>query len=199
MIDWDLISIYSKAQLQQIATKLALRVNKKIEKLGKSGIANSAAYNKLKAFLGAPYISEKKRKGKKYAEIRLEPQNAETVGQLRELISVADSFNNSKTSTLRGIKETNKNKRRALQEKFGNFSSDAEADAFLRFLGTPEARAAMKQFDSNIVVTAIQRASKREPDRDLRDIWKEFEESGKTFGDWIIENEELMESEGFEF
>lgn len=199
MIDWDLISMYSFDQLLTIATKLATKVNQKIVKLGKTGIEKSAAYNKLKTYTGALYISEKKRKGKNYKEIRIEPDKAETIGQLRELIGIADSFNNSKTSTKKGIEEVNANKRRAIVEKYGAFESDADTDAFLRFLGTPEARAAMKQFDSNIVVTAIQRAHKREPDKDLRDLWREFESSGKTFGDWIIENEEKMESEGFEF
>lgn len=199
MIDWDLISIYSRDQLLNIAQKLAREVNIKIEKLGKIGIEKSSAYSKLKAYIGAPYISERKRKGRKYAEIRVEPDKAESIGQLRELIGIADNFISSKTSTKKGIKDVQKNKRRAITEKFGAFRSEADADAFLRFLGTPEARAAMKQFDSNIVVTAIQRAHKLEPNKDLRDLWKDFEESGKTFGDWIIENEEKMESESFEF
>lgn len=199
MIDWDLISSYSFDQLLKIANTLARKANQKIEKLGKVGIEQSAAYNKLKTYTGAPYISEKRRKGKKYAEIRLEPDKVESIGQLRELIGIADRFKDSKTSTKKGISEVNTNKRRAIEERFGSFESDADTDAFLRFLGTPEARAAMKQFDSNVVVTAIHRAHKREPDTDLRDLWREFETSGRTFGDWIIENEEKMQSEGFDF
>lgn len=199
MIDWDVIKMYSQEQLLKIAVKLANIANIKIKKLGKSGIEKSAAYKKLQTYTGAPYISEAKRKGKKYAEIRLMPDKASSYSQLEELIAIADSFNSSKTSTLSGIKEVNANKRKSLVDKFGTFESNADIDAFLRFLGTPEARAAMKQFDSNIVVTAIQRAHKRAPDKDLQDLWQEFESSGKTFGDWIIENEEQMESEGFEF
>lgn len=199
MIDWELISLYSHEQLFKIASKIAQKANRKIDKLGKSGIEASPAYKKLKTYAGAPYISEEKRAGKKYNEIRFEPEKTTSIGQLRELLAIADSFISAKTSSLAGIQEVNRNKKKTLLDKYGGFTSNKEVDSFLRFLGTPEAQAAMKRFDSEIVVTAIHRAHLRDRDRDLKSLWNDFEKSQKSFGDWILENEGYLEEEGFEF
>ena len=81
-----------------------------------------------------------------------------------------------------------------------NRQIEVEAEESLRFLGSAEIQEQKQVFDSNIIVEALATASKNQPSKKLQEIYRDFKESGKSWGGFIIDQEqEWKKKKGIKF
>lgn len=128
--------------------------------------------------------------------------------QLREAVSNVKQFLSSKTSTVAGIKEIKAERRAQLDEMInasmgsegGTGLSDAEKDAILRWMGSPDGKDAMSKFDSHqvreAITTAIMANRSTGGTSNVQQLFNEFSQSQQTFADWIDSNQQLLASMG---
>ena len=125
--------------------------------------------------------------------------------QLREAVSQVKRFLSAKTSTVAGIKEVQQERRAQLDELMnergigggaGTGLSNADKDAILRWMGSPEGRDAMSKFDSHQVregiTTAVIANRSSGQQTSVTSLFNEFEQSQQTFADWIDSNESML-------
>lgn len=128
--------------------------------------------------------------------------------QLREAVSNVKQFLAAKTSTVAGIKEIKAERRAQLDEMInasmggegGTGLSDADKDAILRWMGSPDGKDAMSKFDSHQVreaITTAVMANRSSGERtSIQQLFNEFSQSQQTFADWIDSNQQLLTSMG---
>lgn len=128
--------------------------------------------------------------------------------QLREAVSNVKQFLAAKTSTVAGINEIKAERRAQLDEMInasmggegGSGLSDADKDAILRWMGSPDGKDAMSKFDSHQVreaITTAVMANRATGERtSIQQLFNEFSQSQQTFADWIDSNQQLLVSMG---
>lgn len=125
--------------------------------------------------------------------------------QLREAVSQVKRFLSAKTSTVAGIKEVQQERRAQLDDLMnergigggvGTGLSNADKDAILRWMGSPEGRDAMSKFDSHQVregiTTAVIANRSTGQQTSVSSLFNQFEQSQQTFADWIDSNETML-------
>lgn len=195
-MEWNELNKLSLSALESKAKELYRKANYRIARLGNKR-GESAAYEKLKSYIGSPYLS-----GKEYLKFVIpDTENArQKMNQLIQSIGIAKKFLSSETSTAKGIERVKRNRRKWVRENFDGFQSNADADDFLRFLGSAEIQAQKQIFDSNIIVEALATASKNQPSKKLQEIYRDFKESGKSWGGFIIgQEQEWKKKKGIKF
>lgn len=185
-MEWEKLNKLSVEELESKAAELYRKANYRITRLGwKRG--ESPAYEKLKTYIGSPYLQE--REYLKF-EIPKTENIRQKMNQLIQSIGVAEKFLSSETSTAKGIERVKRNKRKWVRKNFDGFNTNEEADDFLNFLGSSEIQEQKQIFDSNIIVEAISTASKNQPSKKLQEIYRDFKASGKSWGGFLIEQEQ---------
>ena len=128
--------------------------------------------------------------------------------QLREAVSNVKQFLSAKTSTVVGINEIKAERRAQLDEMInasmggegGTGLSDADKDAILRWMGSPDGKDAMSKFDSQqvreAITTAIMANRSTGGTSNVQQLFNEFSQSQQTFADWIDSNQQLLASMG---
>lgn len=195
-MEWGELNKLTVGELELMAKELYRKVNYRIARLGNKR-SESAAYEKLKSYIGSPYLSEKE-------YLKFEIPDTENIrqkmNQLIQSIGIAEKFLSAETSTAKGIERVKRNRRKWVRENFDGFQSNMKADDFLRFLGSAEIQEQKQVFDSNIIVEALATASKNQPSKKLQEIYKDFKESGKSWGGFIIDQEqEWKKKKGIKF
>lgn len=189
-MEWEELNTLSLDALERKALELYRKANYRITRLGKKR-SESAAYEKLKSYVGSPYLQEQE-----YLKFKIpETENIrQRMNQLIQSIGIAEKFLSAETSTAKGIEQVKRNRRKWVRQNFDGFTSNKDADDFLKFLGSPEIQEQKQIFDSNIIVDAIATASKNQPSKKLQEIYRDFKESGKSWGAFIIEQEQEYKS-----
>lgn len=195
-MEWSELNKLSVDELESVAKELYRKANYRIARLGNKR-SESAAYEKLKTYIGSPYLSERE-------HLKFEIPDAENarqkMNQLIQSIGIAEKFLSAETSTAKGIERVKRNRRKWVRENFDGFQSNTDADDFLRFLGSTEIQAQKQIFDSNVIVEALATASKNQPSKKLQEIYRDFKESGKSWGGFIIDQEqEWKKKKGIKF
>lgn len=195
-MEWDELNRLPLSTLESKAKELYRKANYRIARLGKKR-SESAAYEKLKSYIGSPYLREQE-----YLKFEIpETENVrQKMNQLIQSIGIAEKFLSAETSTAKGIERVKRNRRKWVRENFDGFQSNADADDFLKFLGSAEIQEQKQVFDSNIIVEALATASKNQPSKKLQEIYRDFKESGKSWGGFIIDQEqEWKKKKGIKF
>lgn len=189
-MEWEELNKLSLDALERKSLELYRKANYRIARLGKKR-SESAAYEKLKSYAGSPYLQEQE-----YLKFKIpETENIrQKMNQLIQSIGIAEKFLSAETSTAKGIERVKRNRRKWVRQNFDGFTSNKDADDFLRFLGSPEIQEQKQIFDSNIIVEAIATASKNQPSKKLQEIYRDFKESGKSWGGFIIDQEQEYKS-----
>lgn len=195
-MDWDNINRMSLIELEKEASELYRRANYRIERLGKYR-SESEAYKRLTVYIGSPYLHEGD-----YLQFKI-PETSDALqkaNQLRQSIAVVEKFIAAKTSTAKGIEKVKRNRRKWIRQNFDGFSKNKDADDFLKFLGSDEIKEQKKTYDSNIVVQALAIADKNQPSKKLKEIYNNFKNSKKSWGGFLIEQEqEYKKKKGIKF
>lgn len=189
-MEWEKLNKLSLEELELKASELYRKVNYRIARLGRKR-GESSAYEKLKSYIGSPYLQE--REYLKF-EIPKTENTRQKMNQLIQSIGVAEKFLSSETSTAKGIERVKRNRRKWVRKNFDGFNTNEEADDFLNFLGSSEIQEQKQIFDSNIIVEAIATASKNQPSKKLQEIYRDFKASGKSWGGFIIGQEREYKS-----
>ena len=195
-MEWEKLNNLSLEELESKAADLYRKANYRIVRLGRKR-GESSAYEKLKTYIGSPYLV-----GQEYLKFEIpETENTrQKMNQLIQSIGVAEKFLSSDTSTAKGIERVKRNRRKWVRKNFDGFNTNEEADDFLNFLGSAEIQEQKQVFDSNIIVEAITTASKNQPSKKLQEIYRDFKASGKSWGGFIIEQErEYKSKRGIKF
>lgn len=189
-MEWDYLNNLSLDALEEKAVELYKKANYRIYRLGKKR-SESPAYNKIKSYIGSPYLKDGDFLNFKMPETENKIQKR---NQLIQSIGIVENFLNSETSTVKGMERVARNRRKWVRKNFDGFSTNKEADDFLKFLGSAEIQEQKQIFDSNIIVEAIVTASKNNPSKKLQEIYMDFKSSGKSLGAFIIEQEQEYKS-----
>lgn len=195
-MEWEKLNKLSVEELESKAAELYRKANYRIARLG-SRRGESPAYEKLKTYIGSPYLQEQE-----YLKFKIpKTENVrQKMNQLIQSIGVAEKFLSTETSTAKGIERVKRNRRKWVRKNFDGFNTNEEADDFLKFLGSSEIQEQKQIFDSNIIVEAIATASKNQPSKKLQEIYRDFKASGKSWGGFIIEQEqEYKKKKGIKF
>lgn len=195
-MEWEKLNKLSVEELESKALELYGKANYRIARLG-SRRGESPAYEKLKTYIGSPYLQEQE-----YLKFKIpKTENVrQKMNQLIQSIGVAEKFLSAETSTVKGIERVKRNRRKWVRKNFDGFNTNEEADDFLKFLGSSEIQEQKQIFDSNIIVEAIATASKNQPSKKLQEIYRDFKASGKSWGGFIIEQEqEYKKKKGIKF
>lgn len=189
-MEWEYLNNLSLDALEEKAVELYKKANYRIARLGKKR-SESPAYNKIKSYIGSPYLKDVDFLSFKIPETENKTQKR---NQLIQSIGIAENFLNSETSTVKGMERVARNRRKWVRRNFDGFRTNKEADDFLNFLGSAEIQEQKQIFDSNIIVEAISTASKNNPSKKLEEIYRDFKKSGKSWGAFIIEQEQEYKS-----
>lgn len=195
-MEWEKLNKLSVEELESKALELYGKANYRIARLG-SRRGESPAYEKLKTYIGSPYLQEQE-----YLKFKIpKTENVrQKMNQLIQSIGVAEKFLSAETSTAKGIERVKRNRRKWVRKNFDGFNTNEEADDFLKFLGSSEIQEQKQIFDSNIIVEAMATASKNQPSKKLQEIYRDFKASGKSWGGFIIEQEqEYKKKKGIKF
>lgn len=195
-MEWDNINRMTLLELEKVASELYRRANYRIERLGKYR-SESEAYKRLSSYIGSPYLHEGD-----YLQFKI-PETGDALqkaNQLRQSIAVIENFMAAKTSTVKGIEEVKRGRRKWIRQNFDGFSTNKDADDFLKFLGSDEIKEQKKTYDSNIVVQALAIADKNQPSKKLKEIYDNFKKSKKSWGGFLIDQEqEWKKKKGIKF
>ena len=149
-MEWEKLNKLSLEELESKALELYGKANYRIARLG-SRRGESPAYEKLKTYIGSPYLQEQE-----YLKFKIpKTENVrQKMNQLIQSIGVAEKFLSAETSTAKGIERVKRNRRKWVRKNFDGFNTNEEADDFLKFLGSSEIQEQKQIFDSNIIVEA---------------------------------------------
>lgn len=151
-------------------------------------ISGSQAYKyQVQPLKGAPYIAEKNGRTIFGALNRKASER-----EVREAFRKLTDFLGSRTSTVAGIKAVKEERLQNVREMTGSDLSASDAESLLRFLGSPEGKEAMQQYDSDMVVEAIGKALGNKPlasGETILDRWRAWKASEQTLAEWIDEND----------
>lgn len=166
-----------------------------------AGRAQAYEYYVKGDLAGAPYT--KQRGGS--TVFKALPRGADR-GQALEALRMVERFLGAKTSTARGIMETERERQSNLNDMLKNdyamrggsgrapaLSKD-EADAILRWMGSEEGRNAKKDFDSNQTREAISKAviANRGSGKTVSELYNDFLDTQETMADWLDNVENLL-------
>lgn len=151
---------------------------------------------------GAPYVKE--RGGQTVFKALPRGSSRE---QSLEALRMVERFLGAKTSTARGILDTEKIRHDRLNEFLSEdfkahgsgegespqLSKD-EADGVLRWLGSEEGKTAKETYDSNQVRESVSKAviAKRGTGKSVSDLYQDWFSSQETLADWIRSSEETI-------
>lgn len=180
-IDFELIKTMSEEQQQEIYYTLAKRANQRFRDIEKAGQTSGASYKAQKQLIenfGRPtFIQSKKLKGL----------------ELKEGMKILETFYKSKTATVKGIKEANKQRTKTLEKsifqnkedrkKFKEMLKDKESKKrFYDFLSSQQFKTLSKYADSNQVIEDFIRANDEMiPLDEIMKGYDEFLNSDMTF------------------
>ena len=185
-------------QQYNAAIKAANDRIKTITKPEYAGRAQAYEYYVKGDLAGAPYV--KQRGGQ--TVFKALPRGA-TREESLEALRMAERFLGAKTSTARGIQETERERRGILndmlEEDFTNRGgsgsapklSKDEADNILRWMGSEEGKAAKADYDSDQLREAISKATiaARGSGKSVSELYHEWLQSEQSLADWIEESE----------
>lgn len=187
--DRDLGSDY--ITMRKLYNQWKQTANERIKTITKPRYEEKAqAYRHIVAPLsGAPYTGE--RHGR--TVFRALPKSAGK-REIREAFNKLTDFLKAKTSTVKGIKEVEKEHINIIKDITGTSGklSDSDAERLLRFLGSEEGKIMNQHYDSDQIVTALAMSMSNNPlgvDESVYDRLLEFEESGMTVADWMREHD----------
>ena len=111
----------------------------------------------------------------------------------REAFKKLTDFLGSRTSTVGGIKEVKQERIENMRQQLGGAADSLttnQIDSLLRFLGSPEGKEALSNYDSDMVVQAIAAdlANRPKSGESILTQWQKWEESGASLADWIRSN-----------
>lgn len=190
-LDWNLVNTMSKTDLTKLANRYAAAVNRRINTFITSDRKKSGAYKKLQTYEGAPYLTvygKRASKGTRGA-LKAVVKRDFTVNELRESLRVFEAYLGSKTSYREGLKEVEREREKRAKEKFGEDFSGNKLNNFLNFLGEKRVAEAMKKGDSDIVVTALKVAYRKNGHdiNKLNEEFNEFEARNISYTQWLRE------------
>lgn len=203
-IDWEQLKSVDYETLYKKAKQYAAAVNRRINNFLPYYREQSPAYKRLESYEGAPYIrkslkTKSHQKGAKNV-VQIKVTKDMLIEELRSALSVASVYLQAKSGTERGLKEINENKRKALIKKMPEFKGNVgDQEEFLRFLGSPEIRELMKNFDSNIVVRALRLGKRAAGEGSLQEIFQRWKDSEMSLAEWIVESEDIIRNRGETF
>lgn len=115
--------------------------------------------------------------------------------QVKEAFFAVVNFLSAKTSTAAGVKEVQARREGELERHLpeGVNLDSGQKNQLLAWLGSPEGREALRQYDSDTVISAMGIAMSRNPGKTPVDLWRDFQRSSKSLADWIRDNENLPE------
>lgn len=214
-------SFMSIRQLKSFFSTALKAANDRIRTLTKpENITSAQAYKyNVEPLRGASYIKTRadKRSGREmtvFTQPKAPGKGASKTdqkryeAQLREAVSNVKQFLAAKTSTVAGIKEIKAERRAQLDEMInastgsegGTGLSDADKDAILRWMGSPDGKDAMSKFDSHqvreAITTAIMANRSTGGTSSVQQLFNDFSQSQQTFADWIDNNQQLLASMG---
>lgn len=201
-LNWEDIKGFSKKSLIKTTNTYARAVNRRVENLLASERKRSEAYKRyIESNKGAPFLYEYKGKSKTMKGVlRAKVSDDMSIEELRESLRLFEKFLTSKTSTSKGIKETEKNKLENARNMLGSIedifpeseqankiSEDQTLRDFLEFLGTEAKSAIANKADSDIVVLALSYAYNKSGRNKnaLKEAYEEHVKSGQTFEEWL--------------
>ena len=153
-------------------------------------ISGAQAYKHIVQPLeGAPYV---KVNAKGQTVFKALPRNA-TDRERREAFKKLTDFLGSRTSTVGGIKEVKQERIENMRQQLGEVADTLttnQIDSLLRFLGSPEGREALRNYDSDMVVQAIAAdlANRPKSGESILARWQKWEQSGESLADWMRSN-----------
>lgn len=188
-------------QQYNAAIKAANDRIKTITKPEYAGRAQAYEYYVKGDLAGAPYV--KQRGGQ--TVFKALPRGADRE-QALEALRMVERFLGAKTSTARGIRETEEERRGILNdmlhEDFSNRGgtgsapslSKDEAENILRWMGSEEGKAAKADYDSNQVREGIAKATiaGRGSGKSVSELYQDWLQSEQSLADWIEESEDLI-------
>lgn len=149
-----------------------------------------AYQNIVKPLKGAPYMGKNKRGEHVFRAL---PKDASDK-QVRQAFQKLTAFLSNPESTAKGLKARIENDKRMEADMFAreNLTED-QKKSIDEFLGSPEGKAALEIYDSEIVVMALSVDFKARPKAgSALERWREWESSGKTLADWVRDNEDRI-------
>ena len=185
-------------QQYNAAIKAANDRIKTITKPEYAGRAQAYEYYVKADLNGAPYT--KQRGGQ--TVFKALPRGADRE-QALEALRMVERFLGAKTSTARGIRETEEKRRGILNDLLhkdfltrGGSGSAAtlfvrEAEDILRWMGSEEGKAAKANYDSNQVREGIAKATiaGRGSSKSVSELYQDWLQSEQSLADWIEESE----------
>ena len=123
--------------------------------------------------------------------------------QVREAFHQVVTFLSAKTSTAAGVKEVQARRESEIEKYMpdGVTLDSGQKNQLLAWLGSPEGKEALRQYDSGTVITAMAQAMSKHPGKTPYDLWQDFLRGSQSLADWMRENEgapELTVPEGEE-
>lgn len=226
--NWDIdISQMTTAELKRFYGSALKAANDRIKTLTQEQYADKAQAYKymVKPLEGASYIKTRPvgKTGRSitvFTQPKAPGSKANPEAQrdyevrLKQAVAQVQAFLGAKTSTVSGIREVEEERRARLDDLIkaraeqlnpgskasseGSGLSNADKDAILRWMGSPDGRDAMFNADSNQVRDAITEAVVAERQsggtRSISELYEEFQQRQDTFADWIAESESLLSS-----
>lgn len=160
--------------------------------------AGAQAYkNIVQPLEGASYMKHDKYGNVIFKGLGRNPSAA----KIREAFAIMQRFMTSKTSTVAGIRKVKKQR----EEQMNKIAASAgipsgragtgriDQDSILRWLGSPDGVAAKQNYDSDLVIQAIQIDMVARPRGGTAwERFEEFEASGRSLAAWISDNQSLI-------
>ena len=111
-------------------------------------------------------------------------------------INLLKGFKESRTSTLQGVLDVEKERIESIKETFPELEkmSDEEITEMLNFLGSARGKDSKKTYDSDQLILAIGLQKIGSKDKSIEDIYSDMQESNKTMADYIRQSLEENEN-----
>lgn len=138
----------SRIELEQQLLKQSKKANARMYRIEKAGLDEGRATGQAKAML--------EQSGRKRFSVSPNVIKNMSDEELKLYLQQASTFNNSKTSTIRGIKEQNKLTTQALA-KLGIHAPEGKEDMFYNYLNSQQGKALKKRASSEQVIDTIAR------------------------------------------
>lgn len=181
----------STAAMRRLYSQWVKVANERIKTTASpKNISGAQAYKHIVQPLeGAPYV---KVNAKGQTVFKTLPRDASD-RERREAFKKLTDFLGSKTSTVGGIKEVKQERIENMRQQLGGAADSLttnQIDSLLRFLGSPEGKEALSNYDSDMVVQAIAAdlANRPKSGESILTRWQKWEESGASLADWMRSN-----------
>lgn len=181
----------STAAMRRLYSQWVKVANERIRTTASAkNIGGAQAYKHIVQPLeGAPYV---KVNAKGQTVFKALPRDASD-RERRDAFKKLTDFLGSKTSTVGGIKEVKQERIENMRQQLGGAADSLttnQLDSLLRFLGSPEGKEALSNYDSDMVVQAIAAdiANRPKSGESILTRWQKWEESGASLADWMRSN-----------